>query len=121
MADAINQLQKGRNNMKKLIATTAALVFALGLTITAHAQGAAEKTKTAPAQLQKVNTQDIAQPNTKTEMEKTAPVEGKKVECPVTGKKDKQTAVDNKKMTKEVKTSAVEGKKPGQETSKTEK
>ena len=115
-------------NMKKIVVTATALMFALGLTVTAHAQGAAEKSKTAPAQVQKVTTQEIAQQSAKTETPKVAPVEGKKIEPTATGKKDSdvkgkkdQETVANKNTTKEVKTTAVEGKKTGPETPKADK
>jgi hypothetical protein len=108
-------------NMKKIIVTATALMFALGLTVTAHAQGAAEKSKTSPAQVQKVTTQEMAQQKAKTETPKTAPAEGKKIEPTVTGKKDKEKAAAHKDTAKDVKTTAMEGKKPVPEATKTGK
>ena len=108
-------------NMKKIVVTATALMFALGLTVAAHAQGAAEKSKTTPAQVQKVTPPEMAQQNVKAETPKLAPVEGKKIEPTVTGKKDKETAATNKTTAKEVKTTAVEGKKPVPEATKTGK
>ena len=115
--------------MKKFFVTATALMFALGLAVTAHAQGAVEKSKATPAQVQKVTTPEMAQPNTKTETPKVNPVEGKKLEptatakkdADVKGNKDKETAANPKTTMKEVKGTAVEAKKPGPEASKTDK
>jgi hypothetical protein len=104
--------------MKKLAITTMALVFALGLTISARAQGATEKTTTTIAQVQKATVPDAAPEAAKTEATKAA-AEAKKVEPAVNGKKhsghkgkkDKHTASIDESTTKEVKTTAVPGKK----------
>ena len=116
-------------NMKKIVVTATALMFVLGLTVAAHTQGAAEKSKTTPTQVQKVTTPEMAQQNVKVETPKAAPVEGKKIEptvtgkkdADVTGKKDKETAATNKTTAKEVQTMAGEGKKPVPEATKTGK
>jgi hypothetical protein len=107
--------------MKKFFITAIALMFALGLTVSAQAQGAAEKSKAAPAQVQKAATPEMAPQNTKTEATKATPAAEKKNEPTVTGKKDKEKAATDKTTAKEVKTSAVEGKKPGPEATKADK
>jgi hypothetical protein len=109
--------------MKKVFLSVTALMLALGLTVPAQAQVGAEKSKPATTQVQKTTATETATEAAKTEVQKVAPAEAKKGDQPATGKKlsgieakkDQETATKDK-TAKEVKTTAVSGKKTGQET-----
>jgi hypothetical protein len=98
-------------------------MLALGLTVAAQAQVGTEQSKPATAQVQKATVPDTAPGAAKTEATKATPAEAKKGEQPAAGKKpagieakkDQQTATKDK-TTKEVKTTAIPGKKSGPET-----
>jgi len=108
--------------MKKVFLSATALMLALGLTGAAQAQVGAEKSKPATAQVQKTTATETAPEAAKTEAQKVAPTEAKKGEQPAAGKKfsgevnkDQETAAKDK-TTKEVKTTAIPGKKTSPET-----
>jgi hypothetical protein len=114
--------------MKKLFATTTALMFALGLTVAAQAQGAAEKTKAPTAPVQKVTTgaQETGKDAKATETPKVATTEAKKVEStaakkPETDKDKKEAAGKVEQTGKDLKNTAEQGKKTGLETPKKDK
>jgi hypothetical protein len=122
--------KKEETTMKKMFATATALMFVVGLTIAAQAQTAVDKSKTTPALVQKVATQETGKEAAKAEVPKGVPAEAKKVEPTATGmkeasdigKKAKETAGTADKQTgKEVKTTAAPEKKAGLETPKTDK
>lgn len=109
--------------MKKVFLSATALMLALGLTVPAQAQVGAEKSKAATAQVQKSTAKETATEAAKTEVQKVAPAEAKKGDQPAAGKKlsgiedkkDQETAAKDK-TTKEVKTTAIPGKKTSPET-----
>jgi hypothetical protein len=109
--------------MKKLAITTTAMMLALGLTVSAQAQGTAAKSTPHSAQVQQATVPNNAPEAAKTEATKAA-AEANKVEPAVTGKKHsghkgkkcKETTSSDQSTTKEIKTTAVPGKKPGSET-----
>ena len=110
--------------MKKFVITATALLFALGLTVSAQAQSVAEKSKSTTAQVQKATVPDTAPEAAKTEATKAAPAEPKKLEPAATGKKHlgskgkkcKETAGSDNSTAKELKTTTVPGTKSGPET-----
>jgi hypothetical protein len=116
--------------MKKLVATTTALLFTLGLTVAAQAQSSVEKTKAPAAPVQKVTTgaQEKAKDTKVTEAPKVAPAEAKQVESTTAAKKPeidkgkKEAAAKVEPQAgKEVKNPVDQGKKTGLETPKTDK
>jgi hypothetical protein len=113
--------------MKKLFTTATAWMFVVGLTVAAQAQTAVDKSKTPPAPVQKVATQETGKEAAKAEVPKSVPAEAKKVEATATtakqtAEKGKETAVVTDKQTgKEIKATATPEKKPGQEIPKTDK
>lgn len=108
--------------MKKLFTTATALMFVLGLTVAAQAQGAVDKTKTTPAPVQKIAAQEAGKVAAKAEAKKVEPAATGMKEATDKGQKAKETAATTDKQTgKDVTTPAIPEKKPGLETPKTDK